>query len=149
MTLNRIARLAATALLAAATLTAADALTTGTAQASSAPGCAGLVGKSVDVTLDNGLETRFDFAADGSQVTGTVEAAGQSGAVVGVVNTVPIALGQAAKNVYLVNWNEAGQLTISVTLNLKAKTAQTYYSYPSGGDVRAGELHRGTLRCLG
>ncbi|MFE9421595.1 hypothetical protein ACFYNO_01390 [Kitasatospora sp. NPDC006697] len=155
MTLKRITTYAAAALVATATLTVANSVTASTAQASTAKAiaecCTGLVGKSLDVTLDNGLETRFDFAADGSKVTGTIEAAGQSGAVVGVVNTVAIAYAEVAKNVYVVNWNDQGGLTIALTVNLKAKTAVTYYSYPVSADasaVRGGELHKGTVRCL-
>ncbi|MCX4748891.1 hypothetical protein OG455_25810 [Kitasatospora sp. NBC_01287] len=151
MALKRVQLLVAAAALTAGALAVT---TAATAQASDRPaahpghGCAGLVGKSLEITFDNGLDMRFDYAADGTQLTGTVVAPGNSGGAAGVVNTVPVSIGQAAKNVYFSNWNEHSGLTVSLTQNLKSGTAQAYWSFPTTGDVRAGQLHTGTIRCL-
>ncbi|WP_329564302.1 MoaF-related domain-containing protein [Kitasatospora sp. NBC_01266] len=156
MALKRIQLLVAAAALIAGTLAVTGAATAQAADRHPAQGaartdraCAGLLGKSLDITFDNGLEMRFDYAADGTQLTGQVLAAGTSGSTVGITNTVPDSLSTVAKNVYFTNWNEHGGLTVSLTEDLKSGTAQAYWSFPSGGDVRVGQLHSGTIRCLG
>ncbi|MDH6120748.1 methionine-rich copper-binding protein CopC [Kitasatospora sp. GAS204A] len=155
MALKRIQLLVAAAALTAGTLAVtsaataqATAPTTGRTATQTDRACAGLLGKSLDITFDNGLEMKFDYAADGTQLTGTVLAVGDSGGNVGVTNTVPDSLATIAKNVYFTSWNEHGGLTVSLTEDLKSGTAQAYWSFPSGGDVRVGQLHAGTIRCL-
>ncbi|MFG2822911.1 hypothetical protein ACGFX4_26195 [Kitasatospora sp. NPDC048365] len=142
MKLRALAPLALAAVLAAGTTAAA------TDTADSANACRTPLGRSLQLTLDDGLVMRFDYAADGTSLTGTIIAAGDTGGEVGHVTTVPVDLAQVSTGVWLANWIEADDLTISLVQDMRTRTARTYWSYSLGDGHRGGESHTGTLTCL-
>ncbi|GAA4849903.1 MoaF-related domain-containing protein [Kitasatospora terrestris] len=150
MKLRALAPLALAAVLAAGTTAAATGSTTGstTDTADTANACRTPLGRSLQLTLDDGLVMRFDYTADGASLTGTILAAGDTGGEVGHVTTVPVDLAQVSTGVWLANWIEADDLTISLAQDMRTRTARTYWSYSLGDGHRGGESHSGTFTCL-
>ncbi|WP_329537043.1 hypothetical protein OG568_51745 (plasmid) [Streptomyces sp. NBC_01450] len=98
------------------------------------------VGKTFVFRVDNGVDFRNTYAADGTTLRyETLEAPTK-----GAGETVTLHIAEVAPGLFMLGWVETSGMTITHLMNLNNHTVHAFWTYETG-DGRVAELHTGTL----
>lgn len=98
-------------------------------------------GKSFEIRLDNGVVFFNSYGPEGNRLLyEEVDGVAESGS-----EEVELSVGEVAKGIYLLGWNEVSGATVSQVLDFNKGTVTGYWSVDAGGK-RTGEVRSGVFR---
>lgn len=98
-------------------------------------------GKTFELRLDNGIVFHNTYGAEGN----TLHYEEVDGALEGGSEEAALQVGEIARGVYLLGWNELSGTAVAQVLDFNTGTVTGFWSIDDGGG-RTGEMHTGTFR---